>query len=213
MRDRQSDAQIPGPERMSGTVLPWYAIRVQARFEKVASAVLGEKGFDAFLPLYRAKHQWSDRVKQVELPLFPGYLFCRIDIGDRLVPVVTTPGVLGIVSAGRCPVPIADSEVEAVQSVVRSGLPAFPWPTLISGTPVLIERGPLAGVEGVVTEVERKHRLIVSLPLLQRSVAVEIERDWVRPLSAGNLGRNVPDGFNCRIRGKCLEPRVSAGIA
>src|SRR5579863_9433153 len=99
MRDCQPDAQIPSPQLNAGALHPWYAIHVQARFEKVASAVLGEKGFDAFLPLYRAKHQWSDRVKQVELPLFPGYLFCRIDIANKLLPIVTTPGVLGIVSA------------------------------------------------------------------------------------------------------------------
>jgi transcription antitermination factor NusG len=161
---------------------PWYAIRVQAKFEKVASTVLRQKGFEEFLPLYRAKRSWSDRVKQLDLPLFPGYLFCRLDIAERLLPVVTTPGVLGIVSAGRDPVAIPDQEIELVQAVIRSGLPAMPWPTLSAGALVLIEHGPLAGVEGVVLDVDKKCRLIVSVSMLQRSVAVEVEREWVRPL-------------------------------
>jgi len=169
---------------------PWYAIRVQAKFEKVASTVLREKGFEEFLPLYRAKRQWSDRVKQLELPLFPGYLFCRIDIGERLLPIVTTPGVLSIVGAGRRPIAVPDHEVEAIQAVVRSGLPAMPWPSLTAGSPVLVERGPLAGVEGIVLEVNKKYRLIVSVLLLQRAVAVEIERECVRPLSHD---KRVPD--------------------
>jgi transcription antitermination factor NusG len=161
----------------------WYAIRVQSKFEKIASAVLREKGFEEFLPLYRASHRWSDRVKQLDLPLFPGYLFCRLDIAERLLPVMTTPGVLRIVSAGKIPIAVSDQEIQAVQVVVRSGLPAMPWPALCAGSPVLIEHGPLAGVEGLVLDVQKKCRLIVSVPLLQRSVAVEVQREWVRPLA------------------------------
>jgi len=169
---------------------PWYAIHVRSKFERIASTVLQDKGFQEFLPLYRAKRQWSDRVKQLDLPLFPGYLFCRIDIAERLLPIVMTPGVLAIVGAGRCPTAVSDQEIEAIQAVVRSGLPAMPWPGMIAGSLVLVERGPLAGVEGVVLDVNRKSRLIVSVPLLQRAVAVEIEREWVRPLSQT---RRVPD--------------------
>lgn len=170
----------------------WYAIRVRPKFERVASAVLRGKGFDEFLPLYRAKRHWSDRVKELDVPLFPGYLFCRLDIAGGLLPVVTTPGVLGIVSAGKCPVAVPDREVAEVQMVVRSGLPAMPWPGLNAGSHVLLERGPLAGVEGIVLEVNKKSRLIVSVPLLQRAVSVEIEREWVRPISQERKG---PDGL------------------
>jgi transcription antitermination factor NusG len=145
---------------------PWYAIRVQAKLEKVASDVLRQKGFEQFLPLYRAKRVWSDRVKELDLPLFPGYLFCRLDLSERLLPLVTTPGVLGIVSAGRDPVSIPDQEIALVQAVVRSGLPAMPWPALSAGSLVLIERGPLAGVEGLVLDADKKCRLIVSVSML-----------------------------------------------
>ncbi len=175
---------------------PWYAVRVQAKFEKVASVILREKGFEEFLPLCRARRQWSDRQKLLDLPLFPGYLFCRIDIAGGLLPIVTTPGVLGLVSAGRRPIQISDSEIQAVQSVVRSGLVATPWPGLVPGSPVVVERGPLAGVEGVVLDAGRKFRLIVSVPMLQRAVAVEIEREWVRPLTQmGRIPGVLPLGY------------------
>jgi len=177
----------------------WYAIHVQSKFEKVASEVLRDKGYEEFLPFYREKRQWSDRVKQLDLPLFPGYLFCRIDITGRLLPILTTPGVLGIVSAGNCPIAVSDQEIETVQAVVRSGLPAMPWPGLTAGNLVLIEHGPLTGVEGVVLDVNKKYRLIVSVPLLQRAVAVEIEREWVRPLMpGGRVAPAVPLGYSLR---------------
>lgn len=199
MHERESEEQGPIPQASAPKQYPWYAVRVQARFEKVASSVLREKGFEEFLPLYRTKHQWSDRVRRLDLPLFPGYLFCRIDIAERLLPIVTTPGVLGVVSAGKYPIAIPDSEIEAVQAVVRSGLPSLPWPCLSAGSLVLIEEGPLAGVEGVVLDVDKKYRLIVSVPLLQRAVAVEIQREWVRPLAQDRGTTGVlPLGYSLR---------------
>jgi len=195
MYDNEPESVVEIPQGNARKPHPWYAIRVQAKLEKVASTILREKGFEEFLPCYRAKRQWSDRTRQIDLPLFPGYLFCRIDVGVRL-PIITTPGVLGIVSAGKCPIAISDQEIEAVQAVVRSGLPATPWPGLSVGTPVLIERGPLAGVEGIILNVNKKCRLIVSVPLLQRAVSVEIEREWVRPLAnEGRVSGVVPHGY------------------
>ena len=164
--------------------LSWYAVRVQSKFETVANTVLSGKGYETFLPRYTARRRWSDRVKEVELPLFPGYLFCRFDLGAYAPPILTTPGVIGIVSAGRTPLPVADEEIDAVQAVIRSGLPTQPWPFLTAGSLVLIEHGPLAGLEGVALDVEKKFRLVVSVSLLQRSVAVEIDRSWVRPIAA-----------------------------
>ena len=195
MHDQHPEARVAIPQGNTLKHDPWYAIHVQVKFAKVAAAVLREKGFEEFLPLYRARHQWSDRVKQVDLPLFPGYLFCRVDIAEGLLPIVTTPGVLGIVSAGKYPVAISDPEIETVRAVVRSGLPVLPWPCLGAGSRVLIEHGPLAGVEGIVLDADKKYRLIVSVPLLQRSVAVEIEREWVRLLAPGNVAGVVPLGY------------------
>ena len=84
-----------------GDELLWYGIRVRSKFEQVVWAALGNKGYETFLPLYRANHVWSDRLKQMELPLFPGYTFCRFDVRDRLLPILTTPGVVSIVHAGK----------------------------------------------------------------------------------------------------------------
>jgi transcription antitermination factor NusG len=91
--------------------------------------------------------------------------------------------VIGIVCAGRTPLPVADQEIEAVKAVLRSGLAAQPWPYLAAGSRIYLEAGPLAGLEGIVTNADKIYRLVVSVSLLQRSVAVEIDRDWVRPVS------------------------------
>ena len=161
--------------------LSWYALQIQSKLGSVASATLCGKGCEAYLPLYRCGHRWSDRVKQLDLPLFPGYLFCRFDVRDRL-PILTTPGVISIVGAGKTPVPVDDDEIEAIRAVLRSGLAAQPWPFLRVGSKVYVEGGPLAGVEGIITNKDKVYRLVVSVSLLQRSVAVEINREWARPI-------------------------------
>jgi transcription antitermination factor NusG len=158
----------------------WYAIRVQSKFESVASEVLLGKGYESFLPLYKSVRRWSDRKKTLQLPLFPGYLFCRFNPADRMLPIVTTPGVMGVVSAGRTPLPIDDEEIAGLQLMLRSGVELEPWPHLNSGSKVLIEHGPLAGLEAIVVQNLNKWRVVVSVELLQRSVAAEIDRAWVR---------------------------------
>jgi transcription antitermination factor NusG len=171
-------------DRTEACLHPWYALRVRSKFETVASTILRGKGYEEFLPVYPSNRRWSDRVKLLDLPLFPGYLFCRLEINGRLLPILTTPGVISIVSAGKTPVPVAEDQITAVKAIIRSGLSAQPYPFVSVGTRVFIERGPLTGVEGIVTSMEKKYRLVVSLPLLQRSVAVEIDRDWARPVGA-----------------------------
>jgi transcription antitermination factor NusG len=161
--------------------LLWYAIRVRSRSEPLVSMLLRDKGYEEFLPLYRSSRRWSDRVKQIDLPLFPGYLFCRLDANERL-PILKTPGVISFVGLGKIPVPVSEEEVSAVETIVRSGLAALPWPFLTVGQRILIEHGPLSGLEGIALNVDKKFRLVVSVPLLQRSVTVEIERRWVRPV-------------------------------
>jgi transcription antitermination factor NusG len=163
----------------------WYALQIQSRLSTVASNVLRGKGYEEFLPLYRARRRWSDRVKNVDLPLFPGYLFCRFDPLDRTFPVLTTPGVIGIVGAGRAPLAIPDDEIEAVRTVIHSGLATQPWPFLGVGSRIYMKAGPLAGLEGIITNADKVYRLVVSVTLLQRSVAVEIDRDWARPVHLG----------------------------
>ncbi|MBZ5586328.1 MAG: hypothetical protein LAQ30_29905 [Acidobacteriia bacterium] len=180
--------------------LSWYAIRIQSRLGSVASATLRGKGYEEFLPLYRSRRRWSDRVKELELPLFPGYLFCRFDVSDRLMPILTTPGVIGIVGAGKTPVPVDDEEIGAIRAILRSGLAAQPWPFLQVGAKVYIERGPLAGVEGIIANTDKVYRLVVSVNLLQRSVAVEVDREWARPI----LGRMGPRAVTMPARTRLL---------
>ena len=186
MPSSPTDANIiPDPAFVSGTVLdvgPWYAIRVRSRFEHRTSNLLRDKGFEQFFPVYRSRRVWSDRVKELDVPLFPGYVFCRFDAAAPLN-VLNTPGVIHIVSAGMKPVPVEQREILAIQTICNSGLTTRPWPFLEVGRQVRIERGPLAGTEGIVVEMKTQLRLVVSITLLQRSVAAEIDRDWILPLS------------------------------
>jgi len=175
---------------VSGSLGPrWFALRVRSRCEKLVAALLHHKGLEEFLPLYRSRRQWSDRVQSVELPLFPGYVFCRLDPLYRL-PVLITPGVLHFVGVGRIPAPVEDEEIVAIRSAVQSGLQTEPWPFLDVGQRVRLEDGPLTGLEGILIEVRKQHRIVVSVTLLRRSVAVEIERQWVRPVQAVRYGAN-----------------------
>ena len=165
-------------ELNSSDSMHWFALRVKSNSEKVVAAGIEGKGFEGFLPLYQRSQRWSDRIKSIELPLFPGYVFCRIDPARRL-PILTIPGVLHFIGIGKSPVPIDDSEISAIQRAVRSGLPAEPWMYLDVGERVRLEKGPLAGLEGILTEARKQCRVVVSLNLLKRSVAVEIDRSWI----------------------------------
>ena len=161
----------------------WFALHVKPRSEKVVSVAARHKGFEEFLPLYECRRRWSDRFKSVELPLFPGYVFCRLNPEKRF-PLLTIPGVLNFVGVGRTPAAIDDSEIGAIQATVGSGLVAEPYPFLDIGQRVRLEEGPLAGLEGFMVEFRKQQRIAVSISLLRRSVAVEIDRHWVRPLDA-----------------------------
>ncbi len=160
----------------------WYAIRVRTRYEKVVSQVLRGKGFEEFPALYRTRHRWADRYKEIELPLFPGYVFCRFDPHCQM-PVLSSPGVTSIVGFDGTPARVEDAEITAVQAVIHSGLPAQPWPFLKAGQPVRVVCGSLADVEGIVVSLKSGWRLIISVTLLQRSVSVEISRDQVEPIA------------------------------
>jgi transcription antitermination factor NusG len=160
---------------------PWYALKVKPRFEQSVVTHLRGRGFDPFLPVYMAKRRWSDRVKSIELPLFPGYLFCQFDLNNRL-PILTAPGVNFIVGIGKLPQAVSDHEMEAIRTVIGSGLYYEPHPYLNLGQLVRVEEGSLAGLVGRVTEVKNSTRLVISINLLMRSVSTEIDRKWVLPL-------------------------------
>ena len=175
----------------------WYALHVRTRFEKVVARNLRGKGYEEFLPLYTRTNRWSDRMKQIELPLFPGYVFCRFNVNDRL-PILTIPGVNTVVGVGKNFLSVEVSELDAIRAVLKSGTYCEPWPFLEVGQRVRVEYGPLAGTEGLVTMVKNSCRLVISVNMLQRSVAVEIDRDCLKP---------VPN--KAIVQKKIVEPAIA----
>lgn len=161
--------------------LQWFALKVRSRAEKTAETFLISRGFDVFCPTFPERRKYSDRVKSVEPALFPGYLFCRLEWSNRF-PVLSSPNVEYIVGFGSEPTPVAQKEVAAVRSIVESGTPFQPHPFLRVGQKVRLESGPLADLEGILVGKRGDHRLVVSVGLLQRSVAAEIDSAFVRPL-------------------------------
>ena len=187
---RRSDPEEvePGPSVEGDATMalpPWFALRVRPNYEKPVAAALRGKGFQEFLPLVRSRRQWSDRVKIMDLPLFPGYLFCRLNLEERM-PLLTTPGFLYLVGVGKNPEPVDQSEIEAIQSVLRSGLPVTRWASLMVGQKVRLNHGPLRGLEGVLTKIANQHRIYVSVTLLKRSISVEVAPEWIHPLNASS---------------------------
>ena len=160
---------------------PWYALRVRSRHENTVALHLQARGYESFLPVYRSQRRWSDRFKEIELPLFPGYVFCQFDPLNRL-PILSVPGIVHVVGVGRTPIPVDETEIAALQAAVKSGLPRQPWPFVEIGHRVRVEHGPLRGVEGILLGFRGHHRLVLSVTLLQRSVAVQVDESWVLPL-------------------------------
>jgi transcription antitermination factor NusG len=161
--------------------LPWFAVRVKSNRERAVATLLGQRGYQRFLPTCKVRTRWSDRIKSADRILFPGYVFCSFNPDYRL-PILSTPGVLHVVGVGKEPAAVPEVEMSALWTTLQSGVAVGPWPYLRSGDSVIVERGALAGVEGIVTHFKGGYRLVVSIALLQRSIAAEIERDWVRPL-------------------------------
>lgn len=161
----------------------WFALAVKPRHEKAVDAALRTKGFESFLPLYTERRRWADRYTNVNLPLFPGYVFSRFDAGSRSR-ILGTPGLFDIVRCGKEPAPIPEKEVLALQQAVDCGRPVEPWPHLAVGELVEMDGGPLIGLTGKVLEIKNSVRLVLSVTLLNRSILIEIQREWIRPVRA-----------------------------
>lgn len=168
--------------------LPWYALQVWSRKEAYVLAHLKGQGYESFLPTRRIQKKWSDRRIELEQPLFPGYLFCRFNFQNRR-PLVMIPGVVQIVGYNRQAIPVDENEIKAIQALVASGVPNQPCPYLEIGEQVRIESGPLRGLEGILVEFKGDQRLILSVTLLQRSVAVELDYASVISLRCGQLAQ------------------------
>jgi transcription antitermination factor NusG len=165
----------------------WYALYTRHQHEKRVHRVLTGKGFEAFLPLYEGAHRWKDRIKRVSLPLFPCYVFLRGPLAHWL-PVLTTPGVHNIVGFGGEPASISGAEIEAIRTVIESSVKAEPHPFLKCGDRVRVTLGPLRGLEGILLRKKNWCKLLLSIEMLQRSVAVEIDVAMVERVGGRSEG-------------------------
>ena len=170
-----------GGPQVSGESFCWHALSVKHQHERTVEAALKHKGFEAFSPTYRTRRQWSDRTKEIEQPLFAGYVFCRFAYPAK-ARILNTPAVSRVVEFGGGPAIVPDAEIAAVRAVVAAGQPMRPWPQLKPGDRVRVERGPLRGVEGILLREKDAVELVVSVELLQRSVAVQVDAMAVVPL-------------------------------
>jgi len=162
--------------------LAWFAVQTRPRHEKKVSAELQEKGVSAFLPLVSSTRQWSDRSRVVEMPLFPQYVFVRIaQTLQTRVAVLRTNGVTNFVGTRGIGVPIPDEQIERVQTVVTRGIPATPHAFLNVGKRIRIRGGALDGLQGILTAVNGDQTLVVSVELIQRSIAIRIAGFSVEP--------------------------------
>jgi len=178
--ERQQNAAGSLDQEQAMSQKRWYAAYTCAHHEKCVAAELGMREVEHFLPLYSSLRRWKDRRVQLDLPLFPGYVFVRLALCDRLR-VVQIPSVVRLVGFGGLPTALPDTEMEIMQSGLSESLCAEPHPFLSVGRRVRITGGPFAGLEGVMKRKKSSLRVVVSLELIQRSVAVDVDAADVRP--------------------------------
>ena len=159
----------------------WYAVYTSANHEKRVASQLDIRSVTHFLPLYDSVRRWKDRCVRLQLPLFPGYLFVRIAIRDRLR-VLQVPGIARLVGFNGMPVPLPDHEVECLKFALAKGMRAEPHPYMKVGRRMRITSGSLAGCEGMLVRKKGNMRLILSVDLIQRSIMVDLDVSAVEPV-------------------------------
>ncbi len=174
LADMQTRTRAATPGASAAISGNWYAIFTRHQHEKAVAFSLSNKNHEVFLPLYRSVRRWQDRAKSLWLPLFPCYLFIREGM-DRQLQIVTTPGVVHVVKWGGQPAIVPREQIDAVRQMVESSLQIEAHPLLQSGDCVRVKTGPLAGLEGILTRKKGIARLVVSIAMLGRSAAVEID--------------------------------------
>jgi len=160
----------------------WYAAYTAPRHEKRVTQQMEGQRIDCFLPLYKSIRRWKDRRKQLDLPLFPGYVFVHMALRDRLQ-VLQLPGVVQLVSFSGKPAALPDAEIEALRSGLARNLHAEPHPYLTVGRRVRVRRGSVEGLEGILVRRKQKFRVVLSIELIQRSVAIEVDEADIEPAS------------------------------
>lgn len=170
----------PHPENL---VAHWYVAQTCAHHEKRISEQLGLRGIENFLPLYERISQWKDRRVCLQVPLFAGYVFVRLALREQLR-VLQLPGVAQLVGFGGLPSALPDNEIEGIRNSLKLRLRAEPFSYLAVGQRIRIDRGPLQGVEGILVRRKNCLRLVLSVALIQRSIAVEIDAADVSAIRA-----------------------------
>jgi transcription elongation factor/antiterminator RfaH len=169
----------------------WYAISARSRQEKVSAAMLDALGVVNFLPMSSEVRQWSDRKQLVHFPLFPGYLFVKLNpSSESVLPVLKVPGVVGFVRNQDGPLPIPEQQIEDIRRVLQQGVQVAPHAFLKTGDRVRIVRGALAGLEGTLIRANSETRLVISIDMIQRSIAVTVARQDLE-LLGGDSGRSI----------------------
>jgi transcription termination/antitermination protein NusG len=158
----------------------WYAVTVYPRHEKQVSRQLERRGVRCFVPMYRSLRRWKDRRKELDLVLFPGYAFVELELCSRLA-VLTVSGVVRFVTFQGQPAAVSDQEIQALKSSLDSGVSVLPHPYLQKGRRVRLVRGPLAGLEGILARRKDRFRLVLSVDLIMKSVALEVDESDVEP--------------------------------
>jgi transcription antitermination factor NusG len=170
------------PASFPASELPnWYAVYTSANHEKRVAGQMAERSLEHFLPQYASVRRWKDRRVQLDLPLFPGYLFVRLPLRERLR-VLEIPGVACLVSFGGWPVPLPDEVVTRLRDGLSGNLRIEPHPFLRAGKRVRLIRGPLAGSEGILLRKKGSVRVVISIELIARSVSVEVDSADVAPV-------------------------------
>lgn len=172
------DAPCEPPATASGSEAPafWFALQTKARHEKKVNSEVREKGIHSFLPLHREKRRWSDRSQWVEVPLFSQYIFVRVPASDDArIRILQTAGVVQFVGGHGRGTPIPDEQIESLQAIVANRIPATAHEFLPLGERVRIRgHGALNGLEGVLVAVKGDRKLVVSVEIIQRSVAIQL---------------------------------------
>ena len=164
----------------------WFALQVAPRHEKKVAYLLEYKGHESFVPTSRVRRNWSDRVKSIDQPIFPGYVFCRIQkTGSGLV--LATPGVVRVVSFGGKPSPVSNEEIEALQRISHAGGEVSPYPYTRIGQKVQITRGVFTGVIGVIVQVRNQHRLVVNVDTIMKAISITIDASEVAPVPGNSV--------------------------
>ena len=158
----------------------WFALYTRSRHEQVVKTQLDRKEIENYLPMYIRQSQWKDRMKQIPFPLFPGYLFVRIPLLERME-VLKVQGAVQLIGDGKHPLPVPDDQILNLKSCVEGGLKFDPWPYLTVGNRVRVKDGPFAGLEGILLRKKGSSRLVISIDLIQRSLAIEIEGWRIEP--------------------------------